>query len=381
MVEGSDCDEALAALIGGRSWALVTSRNWAERDIPDRLAERCGEPAVRRSGVEANPTCSAVISLAEGFPPVEVVVALGGGSVMDAAKGIVALTGMNGDEAALMAHLRDGRPLPEDLDPATIIAVPTTSGSGSEVTQWGTIWGDDGIKFSVSDPRLRPAHAVHDPALCVSMPPEVTLAGGLDALSHAMESVWNRRHSPVTDALATTAIGMVRANLKAVLERPGEIELRRRLQTAALISGLTMGTTQTAIAHSISYQFTSRFGVPHGLACSFSLAECARYNAVDDPERLQPIAAGLGCALDAVPRSLEDWFDELGVGAALSRYVTSAHADQLDDALITRARAANNIREVDGPAARRIAGQALSRLCPAGTGAAAAGHGVVERRG
>ncbi|MFQ5953480.1 MAG: phosphonoacetaldehyde reductase [Kiloniellales bacterium] len=379
VVEGPDCDKALAELIGGRSWALVTSQFWTDGDVPDRLAGACGEPAVRIGGVEANPSCSAVIALAEDFPPGEVVVALGGGSVMDAAKGIVALTGINGDVATLMAHLREGRPLPDDLEPVPIIAVPTTSGSGSEVTQWGTIWGDDGIKFSVSDPRLRPGHAVHDPALCASMPAELTLASGLDALSHAIESVWNRHHSPVTDALATTAIGVVRNNLKAALDQPGDVELRRRMQTAALISGLTMGTTQTALAHSISYQFTSRFGVPHGLACSFSLAECARYNAADDPERLKPIAAGLGCALDAVPQSLEDWFDELGLGAALSRYVTPAHADRLDDALITRARAANNIREVDGPAARQIAARALRRLCPVATDDRRPARGVAAR--
>ena len=91
------------------------------------------------------------------------------------------------------------------------------------------------------------------------------------------------------------------------------------MQTAAVLGGLAMGTTQTAIAHSISYPFTSHFGVPHGLACSFTLAECARYNSVEHPERLAPIAEGFDCQIKDIPVVIEDWFQDLGFASVLRR--------------------------------------------------------------
>src|SRR6185503_20426788 len=118
-----------------------------------------------------------------------------------------------------------GTALPASMAPRPLIAIPTTSGTGSEVTRWATIWGDDGIKFSLTDERLYPSHAILDPALCVSMPREATLASGLDALSHAMEAVWNNNHALLTDAFASAAIGALRRALGGVLREPGDQRL------------------------------------------------------------------------------------------------------------------------------------------------------------
>ena len=194
------------------------------------------------------------------------------------------------------------------------------------------------------------------------MPRELTLTTGLDALSHAMESVWNRKHSPLTDALATRAIQMLDANLSWALDHPDDRAVRETLQTAALISGLAMGTTQTAIAHSMSYPFTARFGVPHGLACSFTLPAVARYNAEEYPDRMGPIAAGLSCLPDSVPETLERWLDALGIGAVLAKYVTPAMGNQIGRGLITTARAANNIRSIDEAGAQTLVQTALQRF-------------------
>ena len=148
------------------------------------------------------------------------------------------------------------------------------------------------------------------------------------------------------------------------MAKPNDVEIRACIQSAALLSGLAMGTTQTAAAHSISYPFTAHFGVPHGLACGFPLLEVARYNLEAEPARLASIADGLGCEVGEIPEFLESWFDELGVGAMLGSYVCSDVVDTLEGNLITRTRAANNLRDLDEKSARRIASAALERFCP-----------------
>jgi len=363
VLQGDQYDVSVADIVGNRSWAFLTSSGWVRRGAVAALAARMGKPATVIDSVQPNPTVASVVALAAELPPVEVLVAMGGGSVLDSAKAIVALQAMAGNQQTLMDHLRDGQSLPPTMLPIPIVAVPTTSGTGSEVTRWGTIWGDGGVKYSVSDERLYPSHAVLDPMLCASMPAELTLVTGLDALSHAMESVWNRRHSPLTDALATRAIQMLHAKLSRALAHPDDRAVRETLQTAALISGLAMGTTQTAIAHSISYPFTARFGVPHGLACSFTLPAVARYNAEEYPDRMGPIAAGLSCLPDSVPETLERWLEVLGIGTLLAKYVVPAMGHQIGcGGLITTARAANNIRYIDEAAAQTLVQAALQRF-------------------
>jgi alcohol dehydrogenase len=365
VVEGHSYDEALESLIEGRRWSIVTSRGWVNRGAVDVLATRCGAPTAVIADVTANPKLSDILSLADAIDEEEVIIALGGGSVIDAAKGMAAFRAIDRDVEVFMAHLRDGAALPQDMAPKQIVAVPTTSGTGSEVTRWGTIWGDDAVKHSVTDVKLFPSHAILDPGLCVSMPSDLTLATALDALSHAMEAVWNRRHTAITDVLAETAIRMIADSLPATMACPDDTLLRGQLQTASVLAGMAMGTTQTALAHSISYPFTARYGMPHGIACSFTLAEVAKFNAESDRERLAPISRGMGCQIDALPDRLEVWFDSLGVGEQVSRYVEPSVTDQFGENLITRARAANNVRDVDGTAARQLARRALDRFCGA----------------
>lgn len=360
----SDAEFSITAaeILAGRRYTIVTSQGWIKRETLAKLMHQAGIAEQIIGDVDPNPRESSLASIAERLGNAEVVVALGGGSVIDAAKGAIALKALEGRWESLSSHLRRGEPLAMGTAPLPLLAIPTTSGTGSEVTPWGTIWGDDAVKFSVNDNRLFPIAAILDPRLCVTMPSEVTLASGLDALSHAMEAVWNRRHTPATDALAASAISLLRVALGPVLRNGRAVELRRDVQTASLLAGLAMSTTQTALAHSISYPFTSRLGMPHGLACSFSLAEVSRFNLQQEPLRLAPIAVGLGCRTAEIPDALYGWFDELGVGLAVGRYASAAAINHFGDNLITRARAANNVREVDGPTAKEIAKKALERL-------------------
>ena len=352
----------LKMAIAGRRWSLVTSGNWCEKNLPDNLAHHLGEPVSIIGNVPSNPT----ENFLEGLPVSnigDVVVAIGGGSVLDAAKALVAMAAL-GDRKQLMSeHLRTGSPLPEDLDIAPLICVPTTSGTGSEVTRWATIWGADKIKYSLVDPKLYPEIAILVPELCASMPEEITLSSGLDAVSHAMEAIWNRNNTPLSDQLASQALKVLRKYLGCCLKHGDDLEVRTKVQVAATLAGLAMSTTQTALCHSISYPFTALFGMPHGFACSFTLGAVSRFNLAEDAERLLPIAEGLSVkAIDDLPDEIETWLRELEIGRFLKKYVNLHQIDQLDEKLITRARAKNNIRDVDGAMAKELAQQGI-RMC------------------
>jgi alcohol dehydrogenase len=311
---------------------------------------------------------SDVVRLASQLSGVELLVAVGGGSVIDAAKGMIALEALHGDRELIERHLCDSASLPADFHPSLLIAVPTTAGTGSEVTRWATIWGEDGSKYSLLHPSLYPKYAILDPALCLSMPTEVTLASGLDAASHAMESVWNRNHSPTTDIIANAALKLMRADLARALRTPQNLEIRRSVQQASLLAGMTMGTTQTALAHSISYPFTGRLGMPHGLACSFTLPEVARFNLQESPQRLLPIADAFGVAPLQLPDAIGRWLTELGVGRLVVSYLRPGFIEEICSNLINPKRAGNNIRIADGDAALDIVRRSLQIV--AGSGAA-----------
>lgn len=353
-------DNALGDLAAGRRVLLLTSAGWVKRGIVDKVGAQLPAEPILADSVSPNPKASEIIDIASSLADFEVIIALGGGSVLDAAKGIAAYRALDSDEGRLRANLIDGEPLPDVLDCVPIIAVPTTSGTGSEVTRWGTIWGR--AKYSIAHPALYPEAALLDPRLCVSMPKDVTLCTGLDALSHAMEAVWNRHNTPASDCAAVAAIRTLKTALPAVMEDGADVDRRQAVQIAALYAGYAMGTTQTALAHSISYPFTMEFDLPHGFACSFTLGEVARYNAEADKGRIAIIADAFGCDVDALCDTLHAWMKAMGVQDILGNYVGPDAADRFSDDLINPGRAANNIRSADGADGKALVRASLSAL-------------------
>lgn len=355
--------EAAAQEVGDRSWLLVTSGGWVRRGVVEALGHRLGPPVKVIDWVEPNPRLSTVLAMGQASSRAEMIVALGGGSVIDAAKGIAAVHAL-GPEAPdkIPRHLKGEALLPRGFAPPPILAIPTTSGTGSEVSRWATIWGDDQRKYSIEDPALYPVTAILDPALTTSMPAEVTLASGLDALSHAFEAVWNRSNTVLTDLMASTAIDLIARNLREAMLQPASLKRREAMQTASLMAGMAMSNTRTALAHSISYPFTAEFGLPHGFACSFTLAEVARYNFDETEGRLRPIAKGLGCDVAEVPERIEGFLRDLDLGTRLSAHLPQDVIARLKGDLINPARAGNNIRAVDTDGARMLAQRALTSL-------------------
>ena len=150
--------------------------------------------------------------------------------------------------------------------------MPTTAGTGSEVTSWATVWDtQSGKKYSLSRPNLYPKHALVDPTLMIGKPRQLTISTGLDALSHALESLWNVNANPISAHHAVVAAREILAVLPQLVNDLQNLELRSRMAAAALSAGLAFSNTRTAIAHSISYPVTLHHDVVHGIACSFTL--------------------------------------------------------------------------------------------------------------
>lgn len=327
---GGGSFDAVHDKIAGRPYCLVTyGDNVVFKQLTERLTRLSGPPAVLLRDVEANPGYdhlrAACARFAQAPTRPQVIVALGGGSVIDTAKVIAAA----GDDFSRVKNYLEKRTGAEQLRRLPIIAMPTTAGTGSEVTSWATVWDPaNKKKYSLARPELYPEHAIVDPTLALGSPRGLTVSTGLDALSHALESIWNINGNPVSANHAVFAAREVLDCLPLLADRLNDIGLRNRMARACLFAGLAFSNTKTALAHSLSYHFTLHYGVPHGIACSFTLpvvmqsaigcsADCdaalQRIFGTDltaGIERLAQFIRGLGVSTsprDHGMRSTEEW--------------------------------------------------------------------------
>jgi len=341
--------EKLPATLADRPCALITTLGMVRRGVVDRLKDLCGNKILAVfSEIQPNPTVAFTNAAAKYLEesPAEVILAVGGGSVLDTAKGVAAQRHPGLPLHWLSTHLRENEAFPSPFSPTPIIAVPTTAGTGSEVTMWGTIWDErTGKKYSLSHEALYPEAAIVDPELTLTVPRDTTVATALDALSHAMEAIWNRNTNPISDLLAANAISTVSSNLRDVLKSPTDLAIRGELHYASMIAGLAFSNTRTAIAHSISYPLTGQLGIPHGIACSFTLPEIMRVNGRDNGERLDHIVRALGCTnlADSVGL-IQGFLTDVGVPEHIHRHFpTKAEIYEFIGNFITPGRADNNI--------------------------------------
>jgi phosphonate metabolism-associated iron-containing alcohol dehydrogenase len=252
----------------------------------------------------------------------EAIVAVGGGSAIDTAKALMVGTGTGGFDE-LVSLLSRGLPFKPHRTKA-LIAVPTTAGTGSEVTPWATVWDRAaGSKYSLHLAETWPEAAIVDPEPMMTLPASVTVQSGLDALSHALESIWNVNANPISDTLAVAAAREVMATLPALLDQPKDGARRAQMALAALKAGLAFSNTKTALAHSISYEMTLRFGLPHGIACSFTLPMVLERAVGADPARDAVLAMVFDGDLKAAPRRLADFLGSVGVDSDFGAYGVS----------------------------------------------------------
>jgi alcohol dehydrogenase len=259
-------------IIDNKKYILITSNSILREYLTDIVNSK-NAPRLTYSKIKPNPDYVDLIELMDffskiNFHDIDFILAIGGGSVMDSAKVIAAF---KNNKNFLTDFIKKNKP-PIINNALDLIAVPTTSGSSSELTCWATIWDKESSKkFSLSDSKLYPKTAIIDPTLLINKPKKLTIATGLDALSHSMESIWNINANPISSHHAIKGARLVLENLPKLVNDLNNLELRTNLALACIHAGLAFSNTKTAISHNISYPITLKYGIQHGIACSFSL--------------------------------------------------------------------------------------------------------------
>jgi len=218
-------------------------------------------------------------------------VGLGGGSAMDVAKLVAALFDGRQEIADVIGVDRlGGRALP-------LACVPTTSGTGSEVTPIAILEDEqDELKKGVVSPHLVPDIACLDPQLTVSMPPAVTASTGLDALTHCIEAFANRFSHPMVDSFALEGIRLIAGNLERAYHDGSDLAARAAMLRASYYGGLCLGPVNTAAVHALAYPLGGQFHVPHGVANAVLLPHVLRFNVEVAADRYAMVADALGVA-------------------------------------------------------------------------------------
>lgn len=245
------------------------------------------------SGVHANPTTDDLAAGAEAIAELAVtgqavLVAVGGGSSIDAAKGI-ALAAVNPERGrGLDYHNQFQRPgLP-------IVAIPTTAGTGAETNAFGVVTDPlTRTRFYVGHASTRPAAAILDPLLTVGLPAPATAATGFDALTHAIESFLSVRANPWADGIALQVISMIAAHLASACADGTDLEARANLLLASHMAGIGMATTGLGLAHAIGHAIGGRYNVAHGVCLAMVLPQVLAFAAPVRRDRLEAIAFAL----------------------------------------------------------------------------------------
>lgn len=265
----------------------------------------------------------------------DVVVGLGGGSVIDAAKGIAALARMGGNLWDYTGANPDSRPVTQSLP---LVAVPTTAGTGTEVTAVA-VFTHHGVgpvpefpvKASINGPAVRPEVALVDPDLALGSPPRLTAACGADALGHAIEASMSRRANPISSLLAGRAVGLIVENLRRAVEHPDDPEPRGPLALAATLAGAAFSEAGVTMTHSVAQALGGVLHIPHGEGVAIGTPLNLRYNARCCVEQYGQLARECGIRADSAEQQAEAFVDYI---VELLRSVgLPDHVEVPDDAL------------------------------------------------
>ncbi|MBN3035284.1 MAG: iron-containing alcohol dehydrogenase [Bacteroidales bacterium] len=291
---GEGCFSKTAQIVAGlgRNVLVVTGKKFLkEAGHLNRLIAAFRELQVRQEilSVGGEPSPELIDQAVEAVRQygTEVVVAVGGGSVLDAGKAISAMAGRGesvlGYLEGIGSHVHDGRKLP-------FVAIPTTSGTGSEATKNAVLSrrGLKGFKRSLRHDRLVPDVAIVDPGLTLTLPPEVTAACGMDAFTQLLESYVSDRATPLTDALAFEGLRHVRDSLIPAFQNGrNDIRARSGMSLAAFLSGVTLANAGLGLVHGFASSLGGRFDIPHGVVCGTLMGVTTRMNiewlAANDP--------------------------------------------------------------------------------------------------
>lgn len=297
----------------GRRPLVVCGRSLRASGRLDRilssLEARGLHPSVHE-GVPAEPGLDAMQACMDAAGDSDSVIAVGGGSVLDIAKGAAALAGTG----HTIREFFGGLPVPETGRP--LIALPTTSGTGSEVT-WVSVLVDHETrrKVSIRGPAMMPAVAIVDPELTVSCPPSVTAHSGMDAFVQAVESYTSSGANPLTDGLSLPAAVLAARWVETAVREPEHREAREGMALASMLAGMALNTSRLGLVHGLAHPIGAVTGAAHGLLCGLLMPPVMRFNREAARPKYEALAGQLGLepTVDALVRFTEDLLTRLGI--------------------------------------------------------------------
>jgi len=250
------------------------------------------------SGVTPNPKDHEIRAGHEAYADSggDVIIGIGGGSALDAAKGIAILSGNGGSILEYAGVDLVARPIPP------LLMIPSTAGTGSDVSQFCIVTDTaNAVKMTIMGRSLVPDISLTDPRLLATMPPDLAAATGLDALTHAIESYVSLGHNPLADGHALSAARLVGHALRRSVDSPGDEKARLWMAQASLEAGLAFSNAILGATHAMSHQVGGLLDLPHGVVNGVLLPHVIRFNAEVVPERFAALAAAMGLDVDGLP--------------------------------------------------------------------------------
>lgn len=258
--------------IKNRKTIIITSKGFIKRGVIDKIKALTPNIIEVISDIKSHPEFKDLEFIYNKIKDIdfELILAIGGGSVLDSSK-FFSVYNENKD-INFVTDIIKGKIEKKDYKITPIISIPTTSGTGSEITPWATIWDmEEKKKYSLHLDELFSEFAIYDPTLTLSVPKDITIQTALDTLSHSLESIWNKNANDITIDYAIKSSKLIINNIISLSNNLNNLEYRNNIMKACMYAGLAFSNTQTSIAHSISYYITTHKGIDHGIACSFTL--------------------------------------------------------------------------------------------------------------
>jgi len=298
-----------AVVAHGRRALVVTGGNPGRYDVLDALAE--SQVSISRLAVDREPTVDDVREATALARECDVVLGLGGGSVIDLAKAAAALVAAD-DPVDHLEVIGRGRPLPPTALP--VVAAPTTAGTGSEVTANAVLASPtDGVKVSVRGPTLLPRAAIVDPLLTVSCPRKVTAAAGLDAFTQCLEPFVSPMATPLTDGFARTGLAAAGRSLRQAYTDGSDVDARGDMSLCSLLGGMALANAKLGAVHGIAGVVGGMTGASHGAICAALLPSVVTVTvaALRDRAPQSPALARYGRAGELVNADRSSRVDDL----------------------------------------------------------------------
>lgn len=328
-IMGTGCiSEAVATICrhGLRRLLIVTDAGLARSGMAARIQQLLADADIQSTvfdGAKPNPTVANVEAglAALKAADCDAIVSLGGGSPHDCAKGI-ALCATNG------GHISDYEGVDRSTRPQLpLIAINTTAGTASEMTRFCIITDEQRhVKMAIVDRNVTPLLSVNDPALMAGMPPSLTAATGMDALTHAVEAYVSTASTPITDACALKAVDLISRHLRSAVANGGNAEAREQMAYAQFLAGMAFNNASLGYVHAMAHQLGGVYDLPHGVCNAVLLPHVQAFNAATSADRLADVARAMGSSVsgsgqagaEACLTAIRQLSADVGIPAGLS---------------------------------------------------------------